>query len=107
MNTAKNLEKALGQGCSATSYEVDGTQYIVTTGTGEGCFAYDAGKVERFLDRLEEGGKEFDYTEFCAAVSPDADRDLAVALAAHDVRICAAGVCAPVLTDDEYDAANG
>lgn len=103
---AKNLEKALGEGCYATAYEIEGNRYIVTTGTGEGCFAYDADDVERFLDRLEESGKAFDYADFCSDVSPNADRDLAEALATHDVRICRGGSCMSVLENDEYYEAN-
>jgi hypothetical protein len=105
MNTvAKNLEKSLGQGCYATAYEIDGNRYIVTTGTGDGCFAYDADDVESFLDDLD--GAEFDYNDFCQDVSPNADRDLAEALATHDVRICRGGSCTFVLNDAEYTAAN-
>ena len=83
---------------------VDGSEYIVTFGTGErataegtACFAYDADDV----NDLESAS---DYQAFCDAVSPVADRDLAIALAAReDWRLLEAGACNPVLSDAEYD----
>jgi hypothetical protein len=47
------LRGLLAEGCSADAYQLDGTWYVVTRGTGEGTFAYDAQSVAE-LD-LEAG----------------------------------------------------
>lgn len=85
---------------------VDGTEYIVTTGTGEmgygdrggsAAFAYLAADVDA-MEQVE------DYSAFCDRATTEEDRDLAIALAAREgLRLTRAGACQPVLTDDEWD----
>lgn len=91
-------------GVSATELTVWGTRYVVTTGTGEhnfggegggsAAFAYDAEDVEA-LDVAS-------YQDFCDAMSPEDDRDLAIALATMGYRMTRAGACTPVLDDAEW-----
>jgi hypothetical protein len=98
---------------------VDGTEYIVTVGTGEGTFAYLAEVITAESERYDAmpamgrdtdtrhitGKDEYDYSEhFCSQCSPESDRDLAIALAARElIRIHAPGSCHLVLTQAEYD----
>lgn len=89
----------------AQEITVEGTRYVVTTGTGEiwygrtggeACFAYDAADVEALPDVDS-------YQSFCDRISPEEDRRLAIALAAtHELRLTAPGSCSPVLSDEEY-----
>jgi hypothetical protein len=102
MNIAKRLELFLGDCCYAAEYRIGDETYLVTTGTGEGCFAYHVDDVARFLVQCIESA---DYNDFCEAVSPVEDRDVALALAHDGVRIDRGGSCMPVLTDSEYSEA--
>lgn len=94
---------------SYTSVTIDGTEYLVTDGTGEGTFAYLASEITAESERYEAmtGSRkdEYDYSEqFCSLCSPESDRDLAIALAAREeIRIHAPGSCHLVLTQAEYD----
>jgi len=98
---------------SNETIEINGSSYVVTTGTGEreygrelggsAAFAYDAADVES----AEQAAS---YAEFCDAVSPVGDDDpnwldLAVALAVRGQRLTIAGACTPALTDREYQIA--
>lgn len=104
ITTAERLALHLGQGVTADDVNVDGRAVIVTTGTGEGVFAYDAAAVGAWLD-----GKPGDYTDFCFRLTPVADVATARAVAAADLgwgegrghgagplRICYGGSCAKV-----------
>jgi len=44
--------------------EVEGIVYYITSGTGEGVFAYDEGEFEYGIDFAEQA-KEEKYQEFC------------------------------------------
>lgn len=105
-NTNTSCLDALG--ISYYSTVADGDEYIVTTGTGEGTFAYLALDIASESDRydaLTDDEKEsYDYSaEFCGHVSPEDGRDLAISLAATDEeRIYRGGVCTRVLSDADY-----
>ena len=104
-----------GVAVTATAFETETESYIITSGTGEGGdFAYLASDVESFLDGLAaEGRKTAHYSEdFCAAVSPVEDVELAWAALAEGAVLCRAGDCRAILqgqrceageTADDYD----
>ena len=105
-------------GITAEAFEIGGSEYVVTTGTGEvsygrdggtACFAYDADAVAIFVARFSDGGEEAGrrprYSEdFCAWLDPIADaRDVAIWLAAREeYRLTEGGACTPVLSDADY-----
>jgi len=66
----------------AGTVEFDNTLYLVTTGTGDGNYAYDMDAVEVWLDDAEDkefGGEDGTdaYSDFCDSVDPETDDDLA------------------------------
>jgi hypothetical protein len=98
---------------SNETIEINGCDYVVTTGTGErgygtelggsAAFAYDAGVVEN-------AEQPKNYSDFCDDVSAVGEDDpnwleLAVELACRGQRLTIAGACTPALTDREYQIA--
>lgn len=104
----KNTSCLTALGISFSSALVDGVDLVITTGTGEGTFAYDANDIgveSVRYDALSEADQDaYDYSaDFCDHVSPVDDRDTAVALATlEDIWIDRAGACTAVLTAGEY-----
>jgi hypothetical protein len=86
--------------------DVDGNEYVVTTGTGEMNYGSDLGGSAAFAylaSDVDEMDDVADYGEFCDAIDTEEDRDLAIALAAREgLRLTHAGACTPVLSDEEY-----
>lgn len=78
-------------------------EYIVTSDTGEGTFAYDASDITAESVRLETmcvaDQHAYDYSgEFCNAVAPVEDCHVARAvLAETGYRICRNGSCVPIV----------
>ena len=96
-----------GVAVTATAFETETESYIITSGTGEGGdFAYLASDVESFLDGLAaEGRKTAHYSEdFCAAVSPVEDVELAWAALAEGAVLCRAGDCRAILQGQRCEA---
>lgn len=100
-------------GVSHQSVEINGTRYVVTTGTGERNYGSELGGSAAFAydgDEVEELDQPANYAEFCDALSPVGEDDpnwleLAVALARLGMRLTVAGACTPALTDREYQIA--
>lgn len=98
---------------STISINVNGCDYIVTTGTGERSYGRDLGGSAAFAydaDDVRDAEQPKSYSEFCDAVSPVGEDDsnwldLAVALAVRGRRLTIAGSCTPALTDREYQIA--
>lgn len=83
-------------------------RYILTDGTGEGVFVYDAFEVEQWADQFNQYGASEGFTaydDFCQSV--DAVTDLDVVRAAYEATgliACRAGSCEPLLlTEDERE----
>lgn len=99
---AKALDDALGSASSADALELDGSWYVVTSGTGEGYdFAYDpcvVGHPDNF-------GDGWDYSAWCAETSPVEDRSVAAAyyLLNDGALLGTSGSCQPVLSDDDRE----
>ena len=116
--TATKLEGTLGGGVTATPLTVDGEDYIITTGTGEGTFAYEPEDVATWLASWagvtlsDEPSDEHVtvaevYEHFCSHCQPVEDKAVAVAwlIETQDTGVlCAAGTCSHLLTDDEVHA---
>lgn len=107
--SAKRLTRL---GLNASAVTVNGSDFVVTTGTGEVsfgrdggecAFAYDAADVASFLEE-RAGATRLDYSDdFCSCLDPVEDRGLAVVLAAtKEMRLTAAGACTPILSTAEY-----
>lgn len=80
-----------------------GTEYAITSGTGDGTFAYSADTIDIASIEYDNDDAFVSYQDFCDVASPDDDRDLAIALAAReDTHICTGGTGTPVLSDEEY-----
>lgn len=100
------LTEALGGsafcGPSADAYCLDGTWYVVTSGTGEGCdFAYLADSI--VVDTV--AAEDWDYSEWCIHISPVRDVRVAVAYYLLTGReIGENGSCRLLLTDDQIMA---
>jgi hypothetical protein len=78
----------------------DGRLFLVTAGTGEGVFAYDAVEFATGLDAAEAAETER-YQAFCDASSVEEEEDLARAIFAElDLQICRAGSCSRVVDFD-------
>lgn len=93
------LSEALGEGHGAVApYLLGGTWYVVTSGTGEGEFAYWPEDLDP--DLLARG--DWDYDGFCGAVSPCATLAVAVAYYLQTGRdLCRSGSCVRVLSHDQ------
>lgn len=82
---------------------VDGYDYVITYGTGEGvAFAYEADVFDDAFSRTTT------YQDFCDAISPVEEggwlRQIAIVAAAKlRERVAVAGSCRPVLSDAEYE----
>lgn len=84
--------------------------YVVTSGTGEGEFAYRVADVRRWLrsykpvPREDREDSDEPYSKFCRAVDPVESRRIAFR-AARELhrRICKNGTCDRILTDAEYE----
>lgn len=95
---------------SNETIEINGSTYVVTTGTGERSYGDDLGGSASFAydaDDVADLEQVADYAAFCDAVSPVGEDDpnwldLAVALATRGQRLTIAGACSPALTDREY-----
>jgi len=93
--------------------EINGTSYVVTTGTGECSYGRDLGGGAAFAydaEDVEDLEQPNDYNDFCEELSPVGEDDpnwlaLAVALAVRGERLTIAGACRPALTDREYQIA--
>jgi len=76
--------------------ELAGHKYIVTDGTGDGCFAYDCKDIQRWLDNRTSD----DYQSFCDACCPEDSIELAVAVYLDCGKVIdEGGSCRPVLDD--------
>lgn len=79
------------------SVEIDEETYFVTTGTGEGNFAYIQEEFESGIEAAElvESGV---YQEFCDASNPiNYNPELAKKIYEKlEIRICEAGTCKPM-----------
>jgi len=99
---ARAFQAALSQGCTATAYTLDGSDYIVTSGTGEGYdFAYDADDID--IDVVS--ADDWDYSSWCAS-GPDthSDIDVAVAYYMQTGRVLGeGGACVPALTEAQIE----
>lgn len=102
---ARDLAQALGwdhrPDVRVRAYEYEGEGYVITSGTGDGNYAYEADEVAAWLGHL--GGKPTTYQDFCDAVDAiDPSPDLASAVIDDlRVRLCVPGlgVSAPTLAD--------
>lgn len=100
-------------GISNETIEINGIEYVVTTGTGERSYGSDLGGSAAFAydaDDVADAGQPKNYSEFCEETSPVGEDDpnwldLAVALACRGQRLTVAGACTPALTDREYQIA--
>ena len=95
------LELCGGPGVVAYELEHDGEQYIVTDGTGDGCFIYVAFDVKTWAENAEDGDLAERYNDFCQSV--DAVSEGAVVRAAwreHGLIACEQGTCTPLLPRD-------
>jgi hypothetical protein len=100
-NTAARLADTLNIDANALSCE--GQNYIITTGTGDGDFAYYADAVESWLDADSTPDTPHYSDDFCASLDPvDDDTELAlIVFRALDVSIDCAGTCSPVVANLE------
>lgn len=100
-SAARTLDEAFGQGASAEAMLLDGCWYVVTTGTGEGNFAYDPDEVAETVPKFVTDGK-FDYSEWCnASASPSEDERVAIAYyLATGRHLHEAGTCTRILSDE-------
>ena len=115
--TARELEQALD--CIAYTLTVPDpggelyvgdVDYIVTTSTGDGTFAYRAEDVAAWLCSMPVEACEWDceqmYSSFCDRVSVVTDEAVAVAWLAETrgtsipSRLCRPGTCEPILSDE-------
>jgi hypothetical protein len=86
-----------------------GVNYVVTTDTGEGTFAYLASEINeeslRFDAMTDKEQDAYDYSEhFCNAVSPEDSREVAIAiLVMGDYEIFEGGTAVRVLDDDDVE----
>lgn len=93
--------------------EINGTSYVITTGTGEHNYGRDLGGSAAFAydaDEVAELPQPKDYNDFCEELSPVGENDpnwleIAVFLAVRGERLTIAGACRPALTDREYQIA--
>lgn len=109
--TARALSEALELDPQCGPGVLQMGNYIVTSGTGEGEFAYRVADVRRWLRDYKpvpredrEDGSDEPYSKFCRAVDPVESRRIAFC-AARELhrRICKNGTCTRILTDAEYD----
>lgn len=81
--------------------------YIVTAGTGEGVFAYDAFEFADGLTAAEAAHTEA-YAAFCDACTPEVDASLARAVyATTGLQICSGGSCSRVVDFDQTTTPGG
>jgi len=92
------IDRFLAMFDCASAVVVDG--YIITSGTGDGVFAYDPEGFEWGIKAAEIVTRE-KYSEFCAHCEPETDADLArVVYEETGLEICHGGTCDPVLDTD-------
>jgi len=93
------LQRAFGDTSTAYAMLLNGTWYVVTSGTGEGCsFAYDPEDMD--IESLDN--PDWNYSEWCSRVMPVEDRDIAVAAyMADNVYLGHTGSCETILTAKE------
>lgn len=110
--TTRNIAKRLAAcirgfaGCEAFVETVDGLDYVITRGTGEGYdFAYRAAEVEAWLDGRADAPADYS-DDFCDEVRPVDDVAVAFALAVLGYRIGRAG-CDLVLDGVRVESAEG
>lgn len=119
---ARELRNLFDGAGDASAVLLAGTWYVVTTGTGDGVFAYDLGSVEdgckawrAAASKLEEVGREHGvgseryeaqhavsgYPAFCDAASPnDCERIAVAAYLRDDTILDAAGTCTSILSGE-------
>jgi hypothetical protein len=125
---ASALQDRLGQGCQTEALCVDGVWYVVTAGTGEGNFAYDAQAVEDLdldagittdddevredieagvsPDEARERHTRWDYSTWCSSSSVDISDDVRVAVAYYietGKHLHVGGSCARILSDRDVE----
>lgn len=127
---ASDLRDLLSQGCTVRAHELDGSWYVVTSGTGEGTFAYAVDDDDDPLDleagwvrcedgdradrtRVDDDGEEveerWDYSTWCASSVVGPEDDLRVAVAyylAEGDRLNRGGACDSILSDEQIAALN-
>ena len=82
--------------------EFGGITYLVISGTGDGCFAYNAADVEAWIDGRDEDTDEEVYQDFCDSLTANSSRELAVAVYLDCKQvICEEGTCYDALEEDE------
>lgn len=98
---AAALQTAFGGNSSAYAYTLDGSEYVVTSGTGEGCdFAYEAEDIDP-----ESFTADWDYSDWCNGVTVASDLRIAVAYYMQTGRVLGhSGSCSPALTDEQVKA---
>ncbi len=95
---AEALDRALTQS-SAEAVKLDGTWYVLMTGTGEGyAFAYDPDD----LDRADLARPDWDYSAWCSGVSPMSDKRVAIACYMKTDHWLGEGGASSILTEAEY-----
>jgi hypothetical protein len=84
--------------------EYENTWYLVTTGTGDGCFAYDVEEVDEWLAHWEiirGSTEERPYQNFCDYAEPQTEPGLAALVRdEYDFWLCKPGICTPILDCD-------
>lgn len=77
--TSACVMRHFGQVVTAYDLDFDGRAIIVTTGTGDGIYAYDERAVAAWL-----AGAPGDYTDFCSRVTPISGAAVSQAVADAD-----------------------
>lgn len=101
---AEALDAQLGRDSDAESVLVDGTWYVVTSGTGEGYdYAYEVDDIDLDLDDLRDN-EEWDYSMWCNGVTPIEDRTVAVAYYISTGRhLGTVGGCGSQISEDDAE----
>jgi len=93
---------------STCEMTVDGSEYILTLGTGETSYGRDGGTLA-FAYPADEfrAARATTYLDLCDEMSPvgDSAELLRIAIAAaarHEYRVAIAGACKAVLSDGDY-----
>jgi hypothetical protein len=111
-------------GISALTMQHECEWYIITTGTGDGCFAYLATDVQKWIEdfearedhdetdtyqgycdavnALEDHDETDTYQDFCDSVNALEDHWLAVEVYRNlELVVCSPGLCTPILSDED------